>query len=296
MIDKCVLITALARDCASNLPGNLDLIEKLRSKFKQSYVLIIENDSKDDTKYILNKYSESHNNVTIISKDYNGAYPFPSYLESEYSGMSCRRIARMAFFRNQILEYGLINFDFEYMVSLDIDVMSFSVDGIISALKAAPSNWGALFANGQLYSRIDGANYPFPFQYDYYAFLPKEIDIDKIDSFFYKFRLYQKYRAFKINRKVQKISYVEVLSGFGGLAIYKKEALEKNYYELKTPVSWNRKDVCLCEHISFHNRIADLNYSCYICRDIKVVYDVVERVGFKKLILKYVPILTALKS
>jgi hypothetical protein len=267
MIDKCVLITALARDCASNLPGNLDIIEKLRSKFKQSYVLIIENDSKDDTKYILNKYSESHNNVTIISKDYNGTYPFPSYLESEYSGMSCRRIARMAFFRNQILEYGLINFDFEYMISLDIDVMSFSVDGIISALKAAPSNWGALFANGQLYSRIDGVNYPFPFQYDYYAFLPKEIDIDKIDSFFYKSRLYQKYRA-----------------------------LEKNYYELKTPVSWNRKDVCLCEHISFHSRIADLNYSCYICRDIKVVYDVIERVGFKKLILKYVPILTALKS
>ena len=48
--DKVIAIAALARNCAVQLPGNIERIEKLRNFFSRSYVIIVENDSTDGTK------------------------------------------------------------------------------------------------------------------------------------------------------------------------------------------------------------------------------------------------------
>ena len=58
MIDKKIVIAALARDCNEALINNIPRIEKLRELFTESHVVIVENDSKDGTKDTLQKWQE----------------------------------------------------------------------------------------------------------------------------------------------------------------------------------------------------------------------------------------------
>ena len=70
MINKNIIIAALARDCEESLRTNIPLIEELRSHFSWSQVVVVENDSKDGTKGLLNDWKINFNDVTIISKDF----------------------------------------------------------------------------------------------------------------------------------------------------------------------------------------------------------------------------------
>ena len=49
-INKNIVIAALARDCDKSLSKIINLIEELRENFVWSKVVVVENDSKDNTK------------------------------------------------------------------------------------------------------------------------------------------------------------------------------------------------------------------------------------------------------
>jgi hypothetical protein len=70
MNTKNLLIAALARNCEDSLKVNIPLIEKLRAQFTWSEVVVVENDSIDGTKDLLNDWKINCTNVTIISNDY----------------------------------------------------------------------------------------------------------------------------------------------------------------------------------------------------------------------------------
>lgn len=294
-INKSILITALARNCEGNLLSNLTRLEQLRKCFHNSYVVIIENDSIDNTKEILKQYKDSHTGVTLVSKDYNGEYPIPSYPKSSLPDMGCQRIAKMAYLRNELLTQAMKIKNFDYLLSIDIDVYSFSVEGIIKVLKAAPSDWGALFANGHYCIQYNNTIKTLPFHYDFYAYIPLGVDISSITKTFLN-KKYQKIRAFFLDKRLNHKQYVKVLSGFCGIGVYKREALEGNYYEVYTPNSWNRTDICLCEHVTFHSRIKEKGLNCYIGKEMEVIYGVSHKAGFKGFLLTYFPVLSYFKS
>jgi hypothetical protein len=56
MINKNIIIAALARNCEDSLRINIPLIEKLRTQFSWSQVVVVENDSIDETKNLLNDW------------------------------------------------------------------------------------------------------------------------------------------------------------------------------------------------------------------------------------------------
>ena len=57
--DKSVVICALARDCSGALANNIPRIQELREFFADSEVIVIENDSKDNTKEVLASWHQN---------------------------------------------------------------------------------------------------------------------------------------------------------------------------------------------------------------------------------------------
>ena len=64
-IDKSVSICMLARDCGKAIERNIPRIENLRSFFCLSYVIVVENDSKDNTKSVLAEWADKTTNTII---------------------------------------------------------------------------------------------------------------------------------------------------------------------------------------------------------------------------------------
>lgn len=288
MLDKTIVIGALARDCAISIRRNKTRIEQLRECFKSSYVVIFENDSIDDTKKVLEEYSNECNDVIIISKDYYGKYPFSYPISSEYAGMSCNRIARMVFFRNQLLEYIRAHFSSDYIAFLDIDIYDFDVDGVVKSIKNAPTDWGALFANGYYtYKSFSGIR-PLTNQYDSYAYLRYNEDCQNLSH-----RILDKNEQYKrsieMSQRINEADYYLCNSAFGGMAIYKSEVIEDASYKVLVPTDWEQYGTCLCEHVPFNMHVCDCGYKCYMARNLRVNYGIYELPGLKGILLRLSP-------
>lgn len=288
MVEKTIVIGALARDCAESIVRNKHKIEELRAQFSKSYVVIIENDSKDNTKQVLAEYEKESYDVHVISKDYNGTYPFSYTGKATHVGMSCNRIARMVFFRNKLIDYIRANFTTDYIYFLDIDVFDFSVTGIIKSIESAPTDWGALFANGYYtYKTLFGVR-PMPNQYDSYAFLDLDENQNMIPVQFMDKRVQYK-RSVDMSHKIKRSEFMPCLSAFGGAAIYKIDAIKNASYSVFIPYNWRQHGTCICEHIPFNSFVITNKYKCYISKKMTVNYGLYKLPGIKGLLLKISP-------
>src|SRR6476660_10319951 len=105
MINKNIVIAALARDCEDSLRNNIPLIEELRNHFSWSAVVVVENDSVDGTKSLLAEWKANFKDVTIISNDF-GTKTIPNKKDVEVDPWtSFGRIEKMARYRNLYLEH-----------------------------------------------------------------------------------------------------------------------------------------------------------------------------------------------
>lgn len=147
--NKNVVIAALARDCEDSLINNIPLIDHLRSKFSWSQVVVVENDSKDNTKEILFNWEKKSEGVKIISQDF-GIKTIPDQTVAMASPTtSFYRIEKMSFYRNMYLDYiDTLGHDIDYLIVIDIDVKTFSVDELVNSIDQANNNWGGIFSNG----------------------------------------------------------------------------------------------------------------------------------------------------
>lgn len=261
MINKSILIAALARDCNQALIKNIPKIETLRSEFKYSHIIVIENDSKDGTKETLKKWRNSSKDIELISNDF-GTITIPTEIKGRIiPGTSIHRISKMTNYRNMYLEYARsVDYTIDYLIVIDIDIEDFSVKGIIESINNAPQDWGALFANG--YKTFYGY---FKYYYDAYAYLPLN---SKNFNLTIK-KLYHNNRT--INNLLKKNNYIKCYSAFGGLGIYKWDIIKNNKYSMKE----NDDSIyfeAVCEHMPFNKKIIDSGYMNYICKNMEVKY------------------------
>lgn len=261
MLEKSVLIAALARDCNKSVLRNIPKIEKLRKEFKESHVVIIENDSKDGTKETLKRWEKESIGVEAIMNDY-GTITIPEQSKGiKNPGTSMHRISKMAKYRNIYMDYARnADFNIDYLIVIDIDIEDFSVEGIIDSINNAPNDWGGLFANGIKYYN----KFLFVF-YDTFAFIPyksKYIDLTINENITH---------AHKMTNKVKYNSYIKCLSAFGGIGIYKWDIISDLYYKADKN---NRSKVneTICEHIPFNIEIINKGYMNYISSRMKVIY------------------------
>lgn len=264
MINKNIVIAALARDCEDSLKTNIPLIEALRTQFLWSQVVIVENDSKDSTKQLLTDWSRDYTDVVVFSSDL-GIKTIPDKSDSIQNPMtSFQRIEKMASYRNVYLDHiSKIDHPIDLVIVIDIDVLQISADGLIGAINTFEKNTGAVFANGiSVKETIFGRSEIY---YDVFAMY----EYPQLKEFSYSPA--SLHRTFKsINRNVKKQRFYSVISAFGGVGIYNYEAIRNlRYQAVVNPL--NRSEA-ICEHIPFNQQIVELGFKNYIARDFKVIY------------------------
>ena len=65
-----VCICALARDCAPALANNLPLLGRLCARFNSAHVIIVESDSKDDSKAVLRAWAGDRSPIKLSLDDF----------------------------------------------------------------------------------------------------------------------------------------------------------------------------------------------------------------------------------
>lgn len=261
-INKNIVIAGLARDCEKNLNKNIERIENLRKFFIWSHVVVVENDSIDDTKLILKNWNKNFNDVSIISKNY-GTLTIPKVSDEIISpNTSFYRISKMAYYRNIYLDFiKTLNHEIDYVIIIDLDIEFFVVDGIINSLVEAPENFGGIFANGFTTKRYFG--FESNLYYDIFAVYEYPLR----SKFTYTFDSLEK--TFKtINKNVNENHFYSVISAFSGLAIYNYKSICK--LEYKALISDNNN--AICEHIPFNEEIINLGFKNYISKELHVSY------------------------
>ncbi|MDE5944141.1 MAG: glycosyltransferase [Rikenella sp.] len=276
MIEKSIVIAALARDCNESLIRNIPRIESLRSRFVRSQVVVIENDSKDDTKETLKQWAIRSPGVEAVINDF-GTVTIPQVsTENKNPATSLHRIEKMACYRNMYMDYvRSLDWEPDYLIVVDVDVQDFSVEGIVTSIEKAPSDWGGLFANGNRYYCSK-----FPYFFDLYAYVPEGCENkpdQKQDELFFESK--------RITRRIRNQEYVSCLSAFGGVGVYKWGVIKDHNYRAQ-PNHRSRLFEAMCEHVPFNLTVVAQGYGCYVCRTMVVNYG---SRSFKHLIISLLP-------
>lgn len=242
--ESSIIICSIVRDCGRNLKANIKTVNSLCKLTKEYQVIIFENDSKDNTKDILTGWSKEDENILVNITDFNVEKTIPSHTESSNKNpfFSRKRIEKMAYYRNQYLEYIWNNkLEADYIIVVDLDVEKISINGIISSF-GHQNRWDVISANGFSLSPKLTKRY-----HDSYALIEcgnqnTPQSEQSIINNQYKFGFLKKQHPL-----------FKVYSAYGGLAIYKFNVIAGQKYEV---ISNN--DPCVevkCEHVGLHEQI-----------------------------------------
>lgn len=242
-----ITICSTVRDCDSRLKSNIPKIEALRKLFRSSSVVIIENDSKDNTKEVLTRWRHEAENVTLLMKDFhvNTFKPTNSDVLPAYSK---HRIERMSLYRNMYMDV-LANQPSDYVIVIDLDLLDFSIPGILHSL-GHRDEWDTITANGICASPLKHF-YKGNVYYDTFAYM------EHGDTRPRNVRMLMAYQK-QLKSIGQQDGLIKIESAFGGLALYRYEALMSARYSAQE--NKEKQIEALCEHISLHRQMATAGF------------------------------------
>lgn len=250
MSNSSVVICGIARDCSSQLSRLIPKLEALGTTFKSYKIIVIENDSSDDTAEVVLAWAAKNQNVIPVLFSENREVAAQLDARSEKSrdfGQS--RISRIAFARNLYLNELQSYQQTDYVVVVDLDILDFSIQGIANSFEQR-HNWDCATSSGLRYtlrSPLSSKVY-----WDTYAFEPIEGFSGGIQSL-KDIRSSQKY----LRDRLKGNALIPAISAFGGLAVYKYRVLVDQQY-----VAMENKDVevpILCEHVNLHRSVSQSN-------------------------------------
>ena len=239
-----ILIAGPARNNADTLATEVGTLLNSVADFKQSYCLVVESDSTDNTLSSLENLKK-----LIPSFDYISL--------GQLAKKMPKRTERLALARNRILEEVRNNPKYasvDYVVMADLDGINRSITREkIEACWELAELWDVITA-------VQSDRY-----YDIWAL--RHPDWNPIDCFTQRSRLelvIGKEAANNLAVKAKQvvlpsIGMIEVDSAFGGLGIYKRDALLAGRY-----IGLDDAGNEACEHISFHTDLRKAGYRIFI--------------------------------
>lgn len=262
----------LARNCGRRLKRNIRRIENVRKEYPDSIVIVVENDSKDNTPRILKDWAKRSPGVIVDSFHMKGFDP-------STHGKHAGRIERMAYLRNRLLDDIAEAGWAERVVMFDPDVLRFDEKALCDAIAGLRDGEGAVFANGYKLYEHGGEIVRARKQFDVYAFMAADETIDDLKRMFSCIgaRAKLRHRARWMDKELLRQHQLPCRSAFNALAVYNGEAIKGLRYDI---ISAGRNRV-LCEHVHFNDRLCSRGYSCRIDENMKVVYKK-SRVGIIK--------------
>jgi hypothetical protein len=238
MAASTLAIAGLARDCAHKLSGNIQLINQLRTYFKSSVVVVVENGSRDKTRHLLDAWAKSESNVHILEG--NPLIPTtlsqPAIVPNLFYSLA--RIQKLASLRNQYITYlAGKNIQPDYFLVLDFDVDQISLDGVLHSFERQ-AEWEVISAYG--YSRSPFLQERY---HDSFALVPLgEENHPKTEKSIKSLQ-----PRFRLSTKSTQL--VPVHAAYGGLCIYKTSGKALPLYKA-LPTGDSRVEA-KCEHIQF---------------------------------------------
>lgn len=274
IINKSIVIGILARDCKDAIVANKSRIRQLCDSFQSAKVIVVENDSTDGTKDVLRDWQNEDKRVTAYMTDY-GTVTIPSRSAScKYPSLSVHRIEKMARYREMLLDYIRESGTYDYCIFIDIDIEYFSVEGVVQSIRNAPEDFGGLFANGRLlYEDHHGKEQFMHTQYDTFAYLPYKGNVEKQFGKRYLNQIIMHFIAWHLNNLLMKNKYQKCDSAFGGIGVYKWDAIKDLHYRTYPTMYFAKIGATLCEHVPFNLDIEKKGYSNYISQQMVVKYN-----------------------
>ena len=228
-----VIITGVCRNISQFIFNSFHKFVYLTLYFKNTKIIIYENDSTDDTLEQLNKFKNIFNNIEIIILS-----------EKNITGTLTQRISHA---RNSILNYiSTKNLKPDYIINIDMDdiLLEFKCDSILQPFKDN-LNWSMVGGNSEIYYdmwALRTLNNPYKDFWD-----GKKLDNKYIIPINTILESY-----FKIDKES---SPIKVHSCFNGIGIYKYNHIIECFYNGDNT----------CEHIHFHQNMIDKhNANLYI--------------------------------
>ncbi len=230
MAKSTVAICGLARSIGPLAPVTISRIRKLASYFADHCIIIVENDSEDDTLTFLRNWEKEDKNVLVVS-EILGAPHYPQ--------IRClTRAAALAGYRNKYLELlreHPLHPDFTIIMDTDLEG-GISFDGVADSF--GQSGWDVIGSNGLSVwhgiERRTGLQRSGLLHFDAWAFRnygqPEALPYLQVNSLLF--------------RRGEPL--VPVSSAFGGMAVYRTEAL--------TSARYTGED---CEHVPLHLQIRE---------------------------------------
>jgi hypothetical protein len=202
MANSKVIILGLARDIAHMLPWTIPRIEKTGELFADYRVCVYENDSSDITSLALRGWEASNKKVWVESEEVGDPINPPT--------RCLNRMERMAKYRNRLRRcVRTINRQdpsFDHVIIVDMDLPGgWSYDGLANTF--GKTGWDAVASNGML------LKHDHILQYDAWAFRRHGSD-EPLDC-----------RTVNIMYWHRGDPLEQVYSAFGGMAVYKSQAL-----------------------------------------------------------------------
>lgn len=250
MSKSTVAICGIARDCSDQVRHIIPKLEALGERFKAYKIIVVENDSRDDTQEVISSWADENHNVVPIFFSEAGLAPDAQSSRSSESGcFNYSRISRIAFARNIYLQELPRLDESDFVVVVDLDVLDFSLAGIANSF-ARQDDWDCATSAGFRYTLRRPFNRDV--YWDTYAFEP-------MDGYAGGVQHLSDIRSSqtKIRKELQGDCCVSAQSAFGGLAIYKRCMLEGQQY--KTESNDDSDVPFLCEHVMLHRSINQSN-------------------------------------
>jgi hypothetical protein len=220
-IETSVVFVGIARNCAKNLPKALHFIDQARAQFSRSTVFIYENDSTDFTPRLLEEWALQHTDIAVRCEcSPRGGYP-------DYQSITppITRFDRIARARNVYMSeiekpwYS----EFTHVIVLDLDLEDYpNVEYLRECFNVV--DWDCITANGR---HVKTGIY-----YDTFAFRNADIPLGPEvcgPSWWSCLQPVQRLLAASATGRIP------VESAFGGLAIYRMEAIRGERYSSVIP-------------------------------------------------------------
>lgn len=268
---KTIIVCSIVRDAELGLRRNIPVISEVCRWFGDYKVVVFENDSKDKTKQLLKDWMvKDPNHVFAFMKDTDGKATIPTFKESKGNPFfGHKRIDRMAVLRNQYMD--LLwekGWEADYLMVVDLDVARIYLKGVITSFDEVIA-WDAVTAFGYSLSPTLKPRY-----HDTYALTMYGDDEPQTEQKIAEMR-------FQLASLGDGSQWIRVASAFGGIAIYKMEAVKGVRYEVYDNKD-NRVEV-MCEHYSIYKQMRERGYDkVYINPLMQVKYQEVNINNIKK--------------
>lgn len=247
--DSVIIICSIVRDAEKGLRKNIPVINKLCSLAKDYKIIVYENDSMDRTKEILTEWSKKYPTKIHVSLNNTGANkPTPTTISSKGVNpfFSRKRIGKMACLRNNYMQYiDDNNWTSDYLIVVDLDVSQLYLSSILTSFKSN-LDWDAVCAFG--YSISPKLKYRY---HDTYALTLYGTELEP-----------QTEAQIKQNAdllvKLRNHNWIRVASAFGGLSIYRYDAIKGLRYQVIE--NQDSKVEVKCEHYSIYKQMKERGF------------------------------------